>query len=152
LNRTPLPAAPQPPPTHHPHSPHLPKSYGKAADIWSCGVIMYILLCGSPPFYGAGTQQIFRAVLHDALDLASPPWDSISPAAKDCVRRMLVRDPRRRATATEVLAHEWMRDNGAAADSRDLQPEILTRWAWGWGGACRGRGMHEGGRGRTRWR
>ncbi|GBF97666.1 calcium-dependent kinase [Raphidocelis subcapitata] len=101
--------------------------YGKAADIWSCGVILYILLCGSPPFYGAGTQQIFRAVLHDALDTASPPWDTISAAAKDCVRRMLVRDPRRRATATEVLAHEWMRENGAASDSRELQPEILTR-------------------------
>ena len=66
-------------------------------------------------------------VLHDALDLASPPWDSISAAAKDCVRRMLVRDPRKRATATEVLAHEWMRENGAASDGRDLQPEILTR-------------------------
>ena len=83
--------------------------------------------CSSPPFYGAGTQQIFRAVLHDALDLASPPWDSISPAAKDCVRRMLVRDPRKRATASEVLAHEWMRENGAAAGERELQPEILSR-------------------------
>jgi hypothetical protein len=88
---------------------------------------MYILLCGSPPFYGGSTQQIFRAVLHDALDLASPPWDSISPAAKDCVRRMLVRDPRRRATATEILQHEWMREQGAAQDSRELQPEILKR-------------------------
>jgi calcium-dependent protein kinase len=105
----------------------LRRSYGKAADIWSCGVILYILLCGSPPFYGAGTQQIFRAVLHDALDTASPPWDTISAAAKDCARRMLVRDPRRRATATEVLAHEWMRENGAASDCRELQPEILTR-------------------------
>jgi serine/threonine protein kinase len=105
----------------------LKRSYGKAADIWSCGVIMYILLCGSPPFYGSSTQQIFRAVLHDALDLASPPWDTVSAAAKDCVRRMLVRDPKRRATASEVLRHEWMRDNGAAQSERDLQPEILTR-------------------------
>jgi calcium-dependent protein kinase len=101
--------------------------YGKAADIWSCGVITYILLCGSPPFYGSSTQQIFRAVLHDALDLASPPWDTISPAAKDCVRRMLVRDPRRRATATEILQHEWMREQGASQDGRELQPEILKR-------------------------
>lgn len=105
----------------------LPRSYGKAADIWSCGVIMYLLLCGSPPFYGASTQQIFRAVLHDALDLASPPWDTISPAAKDCVRRMLVRDPKKRATATQVLQHEWMREQGAVQDSRELQPEILMR-------------------------
>lgn len=91
-------------------------------------MITYILLCGSPPFYGASTQQIFRAVLHDALDLASPPWDTVSPAAKDCVRRMLVRDPKRRATATEILGHEWMREQGAVVQAdRELQPEILKR-------------------------
>ncbi|KAI8473032.1 MAG: kinase-like domain-containing protein [Monoraphidium minutum] len=105
----------------------LRRSYGKAADIWSCGVIAYILLCGSPPFYGSSTQQIFRAVLHDSLDLASPPWDTVSPAAKDCVRRMLVRDPRRRATATEALQHEWMREQGASQEGREMQPEILRR-------------------------
>jgi calcium-dependent protein kinase len=63
----------------------LRRSYGKAADIWSCGVIMYILLCGWPPFYGSNAQQIFRAVLHDSLDLASPPWDSVSAQVRAAV-------------------------------------------------------------------
>jgi calcium-dependent protein kinase len=70
-------------PTTHQMAPEvLRRCYSKAADVWSCGVILYILLCGWPPFYGANAQQIFRAILHDSLDLASPPWDSISPQAR----------------------------------------------------------------------
>eukprot|EP00775_Hariotina_reticulata_P001153 gene1153-1493_t len=104
----------------------LRRSYGKAADIWSCGVIMYILLCGWPPFYGSNAQQIFRAVLHDSLDLASPPWDTVSTQAKDCVKRMLARDPRKRPDAQTILNHEWMR-GGSAAPEAPMQPEILRR-------------------------
>jgi serine/threonine protein kinase len=69
----------------------LGKSYGKACDIWSCGVILYILLSGVPPFYGENEEAIFRAVRHQPLDLLSQPWPKISAAAKDVVRRMLVR-------------------------------------------------------------
>lgn len=105
----------------------LRRQYSKAADIWSCGVILYILLCGWPPFYGGNAQQIFRAVLHDSLDLASPPWDTISPQAKDCVRRLLVRDPRKRPDAQSILKHEWLRGGGAAAPEAPMQPEILNR-------------------------
>lgn len=86
----------------------------------------------SPPFYGAGTQQIFRAILHDSLDLASPPWDSVSAAAKDCVRRMLVRDPRKRATArcASVVQHsgEWTHEvawrEARQADSENSQGRL----------------------------
>ena len=63
------------------------------ADIWSCGVIMYILLCGWPPFHGESTQQIFKSIMSKPLDTKSEPWPRISDAAKDCVRRMLNRDP-----------------------------------------------------------
>ena len=67
----------------------LRRKYGKEADIWSSGVILYILLCGVPPFYGETEQQIFDSILKGRLDLSSDPWPRISSDAKDCVRRML---------------------------------------------------------------
>lgn len=54
---------------------------------------MYILLCGWPPFHGESTQQIFKSIMSKPLDTKSEPWPRISDAAKDCVRRMLNRDP-----------------------------------------------------------
>ena len=58
--------------------------YSKEADIWSCGVILYILLCGVPPFYGESDQQIFQAVRNAEVDFSTPPWPSISEPAKVC--------------------------------------------------------------------
>ncbi|KAI8470620.1 MAG: kinase-like domain-containing protein [Monoraphidium minutum] len=104
----------------------LRRKYTKEADIWSCGVILYILLCGMPPFYGDNEQQIFESVIRAPLDFNSDPWPKVSEPAKDIVRRMLVRDPRKRATAAEVLAHEWVREGGVAGDNV-IEPEVLTR-------------------------
>ncbi|KAG2438170.1 hypothetical protein HXX76_005777 [Chlamydomonas incerta] len=104
----------------------LKRAYSKEADIWSCGVILYILLCGYPPFHGENEKKIFEAVVTKPVDFTSDPWPAISEAAKDCVRRMLVRDPKRRATATQILQHEWMRENGCAAD-QPIQLEVLSR-------------------------
>ncbi|GLI64986.1 hypothetical protein VaNZ11_008411 [Volvox africanus] len=104
----------------------LKRSYGKEADIWSCGVILYILLCGYPPFHGDNEKKIFEAVVGKTVDFTSEPWPNISDAAKDCVRRMLVRDPKRRATAQQILQHDWMRENGCAAD-QPIQLEVLSR-------------------------
>jgi len=103
----------------------LRRQYGKEADIWSCGVILYILLCGWPPFHGETTQKIFKNIMSKPLDLKSPPWPKISDAAKDCVRKMLARDPRKRLTAEEVLNHPWMQENGVATDT--VIPEVLVR-------------------------
>lgn len=72
----------------------LEKRYGKEADIWSCGVILYILLSGVPPFYGETETQIFENILQAEIDLETSPWPRISNAAKDAVKQMLCRDPR----------------------------------------------------------
>lgn len=104
----------------------LQRRYGKEADIWSCGVILYILLCGWPPFHGESTQQIFKHIMSQPLDLKSDPWPKISDAAKDCVRRMLMRDPKKRLTAAQLLKHPWMKENGAAS-TEEMTPEFLKR-------------------------
>ncbi len=62
----------------------LKRKYGKEADIWSCGVILYILLCGYPPFHGESTNQIFKNIISQPLDLKSDPWPRISEGAKVC--------------------------------------------------------------------
>jgi len=68
----------------------LRRRYGKEADIWSSGVILYILLCGVPPFWGETEQQIFDCILKGQLDFTPDPWPRISDEAKDCVKRMLI--------------------------------------------------------------
>eukprot|EP00798_Chlamydomonas_sp_ICE-L_P028848 gene28848-32036_t len=104
----------------------LRRSYGKEADLWSCGVILYILLCGYPPFYGDNEKKIFESVVNKTIDFKSEPWPSISEPAKDCVRKLLVRDPKQRATAQAILKHEWMRENGVAGDNV-IEIEVLSR-------------------------
>ncbi|KAL0008193.1 hypothetical protein SO802_009695 [Lithocarpus litseifolius] len=104
----------------------LRKLYGPEADVWSAGVILYILLSGVPPFWAESEQGIFEQVLHGDLDFTSDPWPSISESAKDLVRKMLVRDPRRRPTAHDVLCHPWVQIDGVAPD-KPLDSAVLSR-------------------------
>lgn len=104
----------------------LRKKYGPEADVWSAGVIIYILLCGVPPFWAENEQGIFEEVLHGKLDFQSDPWPSISEGAKDLVRRMLLRDPKKRLTAHEVLRHPWVQVGGLAPD-KPLDSAVLSR-------------------------
>ncbi|KAF5733668.1 Calcium dependent protein kinase 1 [Tripterygium wilfordii] len=104
----------------------LRKRYGPEADVWSAGVILYIILSGVPPFWAETEQGIFEQVLHGDLDFSSDPWPSISESAKDLVRKMLVRDPRRRMTAHEVLCHPWVHEDGVAPD-KPLDSAVLSR-------------------------
>ncbi len=68
----------------------LRRNYGKEADLWSAGVILYILLSGVPPFWGETEQQIFDSILKGQLDFTSDPWPRISKEAKDCVKLLLI--------------------------------------------------------------
>ncbi|XP_055818931.1 calcium-dependent protein kinase 26-like [Solanum dulcamara] len=104
----------------------LRKRYGPEADIWSAGVIIYILLSGVPPFWGESEEEIFDEVLHGDIDFDLDPWPKISQGAKDLVRRMLVRDPKKRLTAHEVLCHPWVQIDGVAPD-KPLDSAIFTR-------------------------
>uniref|UniRef100_A0A0E0MMH2 non-specific serine/threonine protein kinase n=1 Tax=Oryza punctata TaxID=4537 RepID=A0A0E0MMH2_ORYPU len=78
-------------------------NYGQEADVWSTGVIIYILLCGVPPFWAATKQGVFDKVLHGKLEFEADPWPNVSEGAKDLLRKVLVRDPKERLTAHQVL-------------------------------------------------
>ncbi|KAK8960091.1 Calcium/calmodulin-dependent serine/threonine-protein kinase 1 [Platanthera guangdongensis] len=88
----------------------LHRSYGTEADIWSIGVIAYILLCGSRPFWARTESGIFRAVLKTEPSFDEAPWPSLSDDAKDFTRQLLNKDYRRRMTAVQALCHPWLRE------------------------------------------
>lgn len=82
----------------------LHRSYGTEADMWSIGVIAYILLCGSRPFWARTESGIFRAVLKADPSFDEAPWPSLSPEAIDFVKRLLNKDYRKRLTAAQALS------------------------------------------------
>ncbi|XP_074320557.1 CDPK-related kinase 7-like isoform X1 [Silene latifolia] len=86
----------------------LHRSYGTEADMWSIGVIAYILLCGSRPFWARTESGIFRAVLKADPTFDEAPWPSLSPEAQDFVKRLLNKDYRKRLTAAQALSHPWL--------------------------------------------
>jgi len=88
----------------------LHRSYGTEADMWSIGVIAYILLCGSRPFWARTESGIFRAVLKAEPSFDEAPWPTLTAEAKDFVKRLLNKDYRKRMTASQALSHPWIRN------------------------------------------
>ncbi|KFW91663.1 Serine/threonine-protein kinase DCLK3, partial [Phalacrocorax carbo] len=101
------------------------KGYGLEVDMWAAGVILYILLCGFPPFRSQDRDQeeLFQIIQLGHYEFLSPYWDNISAAAKDLITRLLIVDPQKRYTARQVLQHPWIRTAGKT-NSRNLQREV----------------------------
>ncbi|KAJ9567944.1 hypothetical protein OSB04_003910 [Centaurea solstitialis] len=104
----------------------LKRKYGKEIDIWSAGVMLYILLSGVPPFWAQTEKGIFDEILKGYVDFESDPWPSISTSAKDLVQRMLTLDPKKRITSAEVLEHPWIKEDGEASD-KPIDSAVLSR-------------------------
>lgn len=104
----------------------LNREYTKSCDIWSIGVITYILLCGYPPFYGDTDNQIFDSVRTGRFDFPSPDWDGISDSAKDFICSLLKRDPSKRLSASAALEHKWIKEmTGVSKRGRSSRPSIV---------------------------
>ncbi|XP_038617822.1 serine/threonine-protein kinase DCLK3 [Tachyglossus aculeatus] len=103
------------------------KGYGLEVDMWAAGVVLYILLCGFPPFRSQerDQDQLFNIIQQGQFEFLSPYWDNISEAAKDLVSRLLVVDPQKRYSAHRVLQHPWIQTAGKA-NSVDLHREVTT--------------------------
>ncbi|QCD78312.1 calcium-dependent protein kinase [Vigna unguiculata] len=103
----------------------LRRRCGKEIDIWSAGVILYILLSGVPPFWAESEKGIFDAILEGHIDFESQPWPNISNSAKDLVRKMLIQDPKKRITSAQVLEHPWIKDGNAP--DKPIDSAVLSR-------------------------
>ncbi|KAF5473295.1 hypothetical protein F2P56_009917 [Juglans regia] len=104
----------------------LKRNYGPEIDVWSAGVILYILLCGFPPFWAETEQGVAQAIIKSVVNFKKDPWPKVSDNAKDLVKKMLNPDPKRRLTAQEVLDHPWLQ-NAKKAPNVSLGETVRAR-------------------------
>ncbi|KAI3996971.1 hypothetical protein MKX01_021247 [Papaver californicum] len=104
----------------------LKRNYGPEVDVWSAGVILYILLCGVPPFWAETEQGVAQAIIRSVIDFKRDPWPKVSDNAKDLVKRMLDPDPKKRYSAQEVLDHPWLQ-NAHKAPNVSLGETVKSR-------------------------
>lgn len=106
------------------------EAYGKPVDIWACGVVLYILLVGYPPFWDEDQQRLYAQIKAGAFDYPSPEWDTVTPDAKNLINCMLTVNPAKRITSTEALKHPWVcqRERIAALIHRQETVECLRKF------------------------
>lgn len=115
------------------------RPYGKASDIWSVGVLLYVLLSGCAPFAAEGEQQLLAKVARADFAFPQREWEAVSDGARDVVRRALVAEPSARATLAELMEHPWCREAVQRALAELRASGALERAGGGKGGRGRGR-------------
>ncbi|XP_042652195.1 calcium/calmodulin-dependent protein kinase type II subunit delta isoform X2 [Tyto alba] len=98
--------------------------YGKPVDMWACGVILYILLVGYPPFWDEDQHRLYQQIKAGAYDFPSPEWDTVTPEAKDLINKMLTINPGKRITASEALKHPWICQRSTVASMMHRQETV----------------------------
>ncbi|XP_073727109.1 calcium/calmodulin-dependent protein kinase type II subunit alpha isoform X3 [Misgurnus anguillicaudatus] len=98
--------------------------YGKAVDLWACGVILYILLVGYPPFWDEDQHRLYQQIKAGAYDFPSPEWDTVTPEAKDLINKMLTMNPSKRITAADALKHPWISHRSTVASCMHRQETV----------------------------
>ncbi|XP_063290963.1 calcium/calmodulin-dependent protein kinase type II subunit gamma isoform X23 [Pelobates fuscus] len=98
--------------------------YGKPVDIWACGVILYILLVGYPPFWDEDQHKLYQQIKAGAYDFPSPEWDTVTPEAKNLINQMLTINPTKRITADQALKHPWVCQRSTVASMMHRQETV----------------------------
>jgi len=99
----------------------LAGKYDQLSDLWSCGVIMYVMLCGYPPFFGETDAEVLSKVRLGNFSFNAQDWKNISEDAKNLIRMLLKMNPRDRYTAEQALNHEWIKNKAPKAANVNLQ-------------------------------
>ncbi|XP_032397197.1 calcium/calmodulin-dependent protein kinase type II delta chain isoform X17 [Etheostoma spectabile] len=98
--------------------------YGKPVDIWACGVILYILLVGYPPFWDEDQHKLYQQIKAGAYDFPSPEWDTVTPEAKNLINQMLTINPAKRITADQAIKHPWICQRSTVASMMHRQETV----------------------------
>ncbi|XP_041737847.1 calcium/calmodulin-dependent protein kinase type II subunit gamma isoform X11 [Coregonus clupeaformis] len=98
--------------------------YGKPVDIWACGVVLYILLVGYPPFWDEDQHKLYQQIKAGAYDFPSPEWDTVTPEAKNLINQMLTINPAKRITADQALKHPWVCQRSTVASMMHRQETV----------------------------
>jgi len=102
--------------------------YDKSVDMWSIGVILYILLCGYPPFFADNDPELFKKIMEVDYNFDGEEWESVSDLAKDLITKLLTKDPAVRMTAAQMKEHEWVKGGNALSQNKLHMMEKLKEY------------------------
>ncbi|KII64640.1 Calcium/calmodulin-dependent protein kinase type II subunit delta [Thelohanellus kitauei] len=102
------------------------EKYGKKVDVWSCGIVLYILMVGYIPFWHDDAHKLYAQIIEKPLEFPSPEWDTVSPEAKTLIASMLEKDPFKRCSARQALDSPWIQNRSTVARRLNRQDTMLV--------------------------